>query len=457
MATTMEDSNTKGLQTFSFEAKVEKFSAFQPIDIKPLYGRDWILNGTNNENFKTYKDAYDDSPTNSSIINDYTTYVNGEGLIDIGKNSYSLAQYISDEDVLLISQDLNIYGGYAIQIIWNENTKTPIKVKYIPIYKLGIKYDQTNLEVTGYWFSYDWKNRSRYAPTLYPIFDGNYKDKNVEILVVRQPTAEPFFSIPDYISGISWAKVEGRISNYGINFMDNGVHDVTIVNYNQGRQSTPEAARVEAEKVRKMIGSTENSGRVIVSFNDSIEESVTLDKIPVAELSQNITFLTEEAERKLQIAHGMPKILFSGDQSGGGFSNNAEEYAMALKILYRKKINPKRQIIANGLNKVFQLINADVNVWFKDFEEENKLDNTESNNEVKIDGVAISLDEKTLSAQANLKGSVGGVQALLDIQSSYSAGTTTYESAISMLDIIFGYNREQAVKLLGKPEKKVQL
>jgi hypothetical protein len=42
-------------------------SAYQPIDIKPLYGRKWVTNGVNNINFKTYKDAYDDSPTNASI------------------------------------------------------------------------------------------------------------------------------------------------------------------------------------------------------------------------------------------------------------------------------------------------------------------------------------------------------------------------------------------------------
>jgi hypothetical protein len=40
----------------SFEGVV-KFSAYQPIDIKPLYGRKWVTNGVNNVNFKTYKDV----------------------------------------------------------------------------------------------------------------------------------------------------------------------------------------------------------------------------------------------------------------------------------------------------------------------------------------------------------------------------------------------------------------
>lgn len=377
MATTMEGSNTKGLQTFAFEGKQEKFSAFQPIEVKPLYGRNWILNGGNNINFKTYKDAYDDSPTNSSIINDYVAYMYGEGLIDSVTGS-NLKQYISNEDALLLCQDFKIYGGASLQIIWDEKTKKPIRIKYLPVYKLGVRYNQENLTVDGYWFSYDWLNKIRYAPQLIPIFTGVYtKGQNVELLLIRNPTSEPFFPVPDYISGISWAKVEGKISNYGINFMDNGVHDVTVVNYNQGRQETPEAAKKEAEKVRAMAGGTENGGRIIVSFNDSIDEAVTMDKFPVPELSQNITFLTEEAERKLQIAHGMPKILFSNDQSGGGFSNNAEEYAMALKILYRKKINPMREILAGGIKQVTDLINAEIVPWFKDFEAETELENKE--------------------------------------------------------------------------------
>ena len=94
------------------------------------------------------------------------------------------------------------------------------------------------------------------------------------------------------------------------------------------------------------------------------------------------------------------------------------------------------------------------------FDSEEKLDTVEDNvislQPIKDESVLSGepqLDEKTLEAQASLKGSVGGVQALLEIQSSYAAGTTTYDSAIAMLDMIFGYNKEQAVKLLGSPEK----
>lgn len=458
MAAKTKDSNTsKGLQTFAFEGSPEKFSAFQPIEVKARTGIDWILNGVNNINFRTYRDAYDDSPSNSSIINDFVAYIYGEGLID-SVTGGNLKQIISNEDAYLICQELYIYGGASIQIIWDEKTKKPILIKHIPVYKLGVRYDYNTADVKGYWYCYDWLNRYKYPPKFYPLFTGTYKkEQNVEVLLIRLPTPEPFFPVPTYLSGIPWARVEGELGNTAINHFKNGLQDITVINYNQGRQESPEAARVEADKVRAMATGSQNASGVMVSFNDSIDEAVTVDRISPPELNQQNVFYAEEAERKIQIAHGMPSILFSNSQTGSGFSNNAEEYSMALKILYRKKINPMREILTSGLKKVIDLINPKIMPWFKDFEAEDTLDNTENQKLITVENNGVSLDEETLKAQANLKGSVGGVQALLEIQASYAQGLTTYESAINMLDIIYGYNREQAVRLLGQPKKETSI
>lgn len=59
---------------------------------------------------------------------------------------------------------------------------------------------------------------------------------------------------------------------------------------------------------------------------------------------------------------------------------------------------------------------------------------------------------KTMEAQADLRGSVGGVTGLLAIQTGVSQGTTSYESGVAMLTIIFGFTDEQAKQLLGKPK-----
>lgn len=56
-------------------------------------------------------------------------------------------------------------------------------------------------------------------------------------------------------------------------------------------------------------------------------------------------------------------------------------------------------------------------------------------------------------AKAKLKGTVGGVQGILEIQRSVSEGTTDYESAITLLNEIYGYEDKVARAIIGTPKK----
>ena len=366
------DSTSKNSQVFSFKNEV-KMSAFQPISISPQLGRDWILNGENNANYITYKNAYDDSPTNQSIINAFTNYIFAEGLFNVSTISdINIERYISQNDILLLVQDYKMYGGFSIQIIWdsNEGEKKPLKLEYIPIYKLGLNYVQESLDVNGYWYSWDWSKRFLYNPKMYPKFTGRYTGNDLEILVVKRPSSEPFFPIPDYISGVPWAQVEGELGNAAKHHFQNAMSDITVINYNSGRQSSPEAAREEADKVRNKVVGTNNQSAVLVSFNEGIDEAVIVDKISPPEINQQNVFYSEEAERKLIVAHSAPPILFSGTNTGGGFSSNADEIEVATKALYRRHINPMRKTITRGLSEVFNLIDITIKLEFLDFEEE---------------------------------------------------------------------------------------
>ncbi len=63
------------------------------------------------------------------------------------------------------------------------------------------------------------------------------------------------------------------------------------------------------------------------------------------------------------------------------------------------------------------------------------------------------LDQEAIrTAQATLRGSVGGVTSILAIQASVSAGTTTIESGVAMLVNIFGYSEQVAKDILGTPK-----
>lgn len=64
-----------------------------------------------------------------------------------------------------------------------------------------------------------------------------------------------------------------------------------------------------------------------------------------------------------------------------------------------------------------------------------------------------TVTQEQLEAQANLRGSVGGVQGILGIQASVAQNITSVESAVATMIEIYGFNRETAIKILGSQKK----
>jgi hypothetical protein len=55
-------------------------------------------------------------------------------------------------------------------------------------------------------------------------------------------------------------------------------------------------------------------------------------------------------------------------------------------------------------------------------------------------------------AKATLRGTIAGIQGVIEIQSSVSTGITGYEAAITLLTEIYGFDDAMARKILGKPK-----
>lgn len=70
---------------------------------------------------------------------------------------------------------------------------------------------------------------------------------------------------------------------------------------------------------------------------------------------------------------------------------------------------------------------------------------------IEIDEVAaVSQEAEELKAAANLRGSVGGVQGIIQLQQSVSMGLTTPEAAIATLVNVYKFDEKQASDIVGK-------
>ena len=422
-----------------------EFSAYETGITKPSVGTKYTLNGNNNENFKKYQDSFDDSPTNAFIIKTIVNYIIGNGLED-KSGSIEPHTYISKQDLRMICLDFKIFGSAFPQII--NYQRKPIKIKHLPVKRVGLNIE-TNakhnnyMEVDGYWYCWDWLEKYKFTPKYVAKFDAKESENIFEIQHIKQISSEPYFPFPDWFSGLKSAKIESALIDDAVNHVLRGFQGKTIINVNNGEMMSDDEKLKIKEDIKKNWTGTENSDGVTVSINESSDQSTVVDTIePRGRNDQFVTY-DETAEIKLMAAHSAMNILFQRPGSSG-FSNNADEIATATDSLYLGVINPMREIILDSLNQIFKKINPECDIDFVNFGQENLIIND-----------APILDDATTQAQAQLKGSVGGVQSLLEVQASYVSGTTTYESAIAILDLIFGFNREQAIRLLGNPQKEI--
>lgn len=353
-----------------FVAELSKY--VQPtIEPKNSYSP-WLLNGDEQSFFKYIRECYEGSVTNGAIINAYASYILGKGFV---KN-----KYLTKTDARLITLDYKMFGGFAIQVIWNQTHTAPIKFRYLPIEQVGLKVNDQS-RVIGYYYCFDWSQRTRYVPKEYAMYTGQYKGNDVEIMMVQRPSAKPFFANPDYIQGLQYAQLEMELANSSINHVLNGFQGGAIVNFNKTSIIDSDLRRsIKNDVIKKVTGTTSNNS-VIVSFNEEEGEELVVTRTEVEKRNEQHVHFNETAELKLIVAHSAPPILFAGSKDGGGLGNNAEEIKEATKSLYRKHIFPMREIIEDGLNEILETIEDETFRFkfddYESFDEDDKLENTQ--------------------------------------------------------------------------------
>ena len=179
-----------------------EMNKYVKVDIQSLLisSNKWITNGADNSYFYAVEDAYLGSPTNQAIIDNFTDYILADGLID-ENGLVDIEKILDEEDLRNAVTDFKMQGACAFQVIYNFGGQVS-KLYYVPTKSLAVnKEPDITDEVTSYWYSFDWRFRTRYKPTQIPAF-GYGNGLETEILYIKRQSAQPVYALPDWKSGI---------------------------------------------------------------------------------------------------------------------------------------------------------------------------------------------------------------------------------------------------------------
>ncbi len=341
-------------------------------EIVETRSKEWIEFGSDNDYFSFLIDRYNGSPTNNAVINAISQMMYGKGLdaTDSARKPEAYARMISlfrKEEVRRLCYDLKLTGQCAIQVIYAKNKKTIERVEHIPIETLRAeKCSANDNEVNAFYYHPRWNEiKPSEKPKRIPAFGVSKTPNAIEILYIKPYKAGMYYySTPDYQGGLQYAELEEEISNYHLNNIKNGLAPSMLINFNNGKPDEETQTLIE-NKIKSKFSGTSNAGNFILSFNDSKDVSADITPVQLSDASEQYTFLSEEAQKKIMVAHRVVSPMLLGVKDSTGFGNNSEEMQTASILMHNTVILPFQEMLIEAFDKILAFNNIALHLYFK--------------------------------------------------------------------------------------------
>jgi hypothetical protein len=368
--------------------EVIQLGNYQRPEIKESASKEWVLNGDKNGFYQDIIDAYNGSPTNSAIIDSYSQFIYGKGLTSPQKllrpSDFAFIQgMISKADLRKVCKDFEMFGEASVEVIY-KNGKVD-KVVHVAKQRIAPAKANDEGDIDTYFYSYDFSKESKYKPKPFPAFGFGSGANRSEIFVFHDyQVGQFYYANPSWVSAIAWAKLEEEISNYCVNHIKKGLSFGHIINMNSGVQESEEAAQLYAQRIKQKLTGSENAGAFFINFNDNKDTAITIEPLEVSNAHEQYNYLSAEAKHQLMTAHRLTSPLLVGIKEGQGFSSNADEITTAFEELMIHVIQPKQEIILDGLMEIAAVNGISIQLEFIDLRSEDIVEEAGVENDAAI-------------------------------------------------------------------------
>jgi hypothetical protein len=329
---------------------------------------EWVEYGKNNEYYDFLIDCYQNSTTNNACINNISRLIYGNGLSakDAGRkpNEYAQMKMLFGKNMLRsVIMDLKMLGNCAFQLIYTKDRKKIAKVEHIPMNLLRPEKCDEKGKINAYYYSDNWEDIKRYAPTRIPTMGTSTED--IEVLVLgHYSVGQKYFSFVDYLGALDYCVAEEEIALYLINEIKNSFSGTKVINFNGLVPTEEQQQEITTKVMGKLTGST--GQKVIVSFNNNKDLATTVEDISLTDAPEHYSWLATEARDKILNGHNVTSSMLIGiNQGGQGFSSNADEIKVASAYFYNTTIKPFQELILDGLDQILSFNGISLDLYFE--------------------------------------------------------------------------------------------
>ena len=243
------------------------------------------------------------------------------------------------------SYDLELFGAFALEIIYSKDRSKIAEVNYIPVNKVRLS------ECGDYvYYSNDWTNTRKHTPVKYSAFNPKNPVASQILYVKEYRPGVEYYGQPEYLSCVNWIELEYEISLFHLNQVKNGFAPSMVINFTNGVPSDDEMRDVIRQLQNDFEGAR-NAGKVMFLFSDGQDRAAQITPITLNDSDERFVELNKEITQGILTGHSITNPIIMGIAIPGSLGAKDEiiDGIEALQALY---INPKQQFIERVFNRL---------------------------------------------------------------------------------------------------------
>jgi len=307
-------------------------------------------------------ELYNNSSIHNTCVNAIVDGIVGEGLTATPEFVLDKAN-ITDEswnDVFKkVATDYKLYGGFAMEVIWNKSRTRIAEVYHIDFSWLRAKEKNYRGQIPGYYVSDEWNEQYRYGQA--PIDDLPYlpcynphtnveEPKQIYVFNPYRP-GQKYYPLPDYVGALRVIDLDTEVDNFHINNIQNGLAPSLMVT------TFTNANEEEREAIERMLqlqyAGTSNAGNLMYIDVDSPENAPKIEPIPQNGADGYYTTINDMVTQKILTAHRITSPMILGIKTPGQLGGR-DEVTDAYLLLVNTVIRPYQQNILQVIEDLLE-------------------------------------------------------------------------------------------------------
>jgi hypothetical protein len=346
--------------------------------------------------------------------------------------------------------DLEIYGGFLLEVISNKTKKQIASVSHADFrkYRRG--------KNGGWWYSEEGWKKAPKEPDFIPDFNPDKISGKQILFISEYSPSTDVYPLPNYLAAIPYVDIDVEIANFHLNSIKNGFVGGTILNFYGGIPSDKEQDDIEDKVTDKFTG-TNNANRILLNFAHSKDSGgVEIEQINGNDLDKRFELLNKQTQQEIFTGHGVTDPSLFGIKQDGIFASR-NQLVDSFELFNNTYINSKQIFVEGVFNSLLEVMDLPPRLFIQEIVpisaqlSENTVVSVMEIDEIRekaglpvVEKETEEVGSREADAQAALKGSVGGVTGIITLLQNVEQGIISTESAISILVELYGFSPEKA-------------